>query len=130
MSITNINIGIDSEVESQAQSVLASLGIDMTEAVDLFLRQTIRQQSIPFGVAAPMEELAEEDEFFEPQNIVPKLGSLKGKIWMSDDFDAPMEEFEEQVVPVPIESMFGCMKGKIWMSDDFDAPMEEFEEYM
>ncbi len=24
-----------------------------------------------------------------------KAGLLKGKIWMSDDFDAPLEEFEE-----------------------------------
>ena len=59
MSTTNINISIDSEVEAQAQSVLALLGMDMTEAVDLLLRQMIRQQSIPFGVAAPMEEFAD-----------------------------------------------------------------------
>jgi antitoxin (DNA-binding transcriptional repressor) of toxin-antitoxin stability system len=25
----------------------------------------------------------------------PKAGSLKGKIWMSDDFDEPLEEFRE-----------------------------------
>jgi len=27
----------------------------------------------------------------------PKPGCLKGKIWIADDFDAPMEEFEEYV---------------------------------
>jgi len=25
----------------------------------------------------------------------PQFGSAKGKIWMSDDFDAPLEEFKE-----------------------------------
>jgi antitoxin (DNA-binding transcriptional repressor) of toxin-antitoxin stability system len=25
----------------------------------------------------------------------PKAGSLKGKIWISDDFDEPLEEFRE-----------------------------------
>ena len=25
----------------------------------------------------------------------PKAGSLKGKIWMSDDFDEPLEKFRE-----------------------------------
>jgi len=25
------------------------------------------------------------------------LGSLKGKVWMSDDFDAPLEEFAEYI---------------------------------
>jgi len=95
-----MNVSIDSEIGAQAQDVLASLGLDMNEAVDLFLRQTIRQRNMPFDVAAPMEEDFDEDdddeeEFFEPQNIVPIFGCLKGKIWMADDFDAPMEEFEE-----------------------------------
>jgi antitoxin (DNA-binding transcriptional repressor) of toxin-antitoxin stability system len=37
-----------------------------------------------------------------PQNIAgaqergrPQFGSARGKIWMSDDFDEPLEEFEE-----------------------------------
>ncbi len=25
----------------------------------------------------------------------PQFGSAKGKIWMADDFDAPLEEFKE-----------------------------------
>ena len=25
----------------------------------------------------------------------PQFGSAKGRIWMSDDFDAPLEEFKE-----------------------------------
>jgi hypothetical protein len=36
------------------------------------------------------------DGSFEPDPTkVPKLGCLEGEIWMADDFDAPMEEFEE-----------------------------------
>ena len=27
--------------------------------------------------------------------IIPKFGSLKGKIHLSDDFDAPLSDFEE-----------------------------------
>ena len=27
----------------------------------------------------------------------PKAGSCKGKIWMSDDFDAPLEELREHM---------------------------------
>jgi prevent-host-death family protein len=34
-----------------------------------------------------------------PPTAVPKkpplLGALKGKIWIADDFDEPLEEFEE-----------------------------------
>jgi len=29
------------------------------------------------------------------KNNAPKLGCMKDKIWMSDDFDEPLEDFEE-----------------------------------
>jgi hypothetical protein len=29
------------------------------------------------------------------QTKKPKFGSLKGKIWLSDDFDAPLEDFKD-----------------------------------
>ena len=117
MTATTISINIDSELEAQAQDVLASLGLDMTDAINIFLQQTIRQRSIPFVVPA------------EPVKRSPRLGGWEGKIWMSDDFDAPME-LQESAKPVKKGFQIGCMKGKIWMADDFDAPMEEFEEYM
>ena len=79
MTATNINISIDSELGTQAQNVLASLGLDMTEAINIFLQQTIRQRSMPFVVPN------------ESAKRVPQPGCMKGKIWMSDDFDAPME---------------------------------------
>lgn len=30
-----------------------------------------------------------------PVTGIPKAGSLKGKIWMADDFDEPLEELRE-----------------------------------
>ncbi len=35
------------------------------------------------------------DSDAEPWPGYPKAGSLKGKIWMSADFDEPLEEFRE-----------------------------------
>ena len=29
------------------------------------------------------------------ENTKPRFGSLKGKIWLSDDFDAPLEDFKD-----------------------------------
>ena len=54
-------------------------------------------------------------------------GWLKDKVWMADDFDAPLEE-PNKSLRKPRKP--GCMRGEIWMADDFDAPLEEFEEYM
>lgn len=32
----------------------------------------------------------------EPEESpLPRIGALKGKIWMAEDFDAPLDEFKE-----------------------------------
>ena len=80
---TNINIRVDSDVKSKAQDVFTALGLDMTSAINIFLRQAIRKNGIPFELTAAL-----------PQKT-PKFGCMKGQIRMSDDFDAPLEEFEE-----------------------------------
>ena len=83
MTNTNINIRIDSEVKAQAQEVLSKLGLDITTAVNLFLRQAICKQSVSFDISvAPLKKKA-------------KLGGWEGKIRINDDFNAPLEDFAE-----------------------------------
>lgn len=31
----------------------------------------------------------------ETTGVLPRIGALKGQIWISDDFDEPLEEFKE-----------------------------------
>lgn len=83
MPATNINVRVDSEIKSQAQEVFTSLGLDMTTAINIFLRQSIRQHGIPFPVTA------------KSAKKTPMPGCMKGKIWMSEDFDTPLEDFKE-----------------------------------
>ena len=45
------SITIDSEIKSQAQELLADLGLDLSTAVNIFLRQTIRENAIPFVIS-------------------------------------------------------------------------------
>jgi DNA-damage-inducible protein J len=82
MAATNINIRTDSELKSNAQSVLSSLGLDLSTAINVYLSQIVYRQAIPFEIAKPITKKA-------------KLGGWEGKIVMSSDFNAPMEEFEE-----------------------------------
>jgi DNA-damage-inducible protein J len=48
MANTSMNIRMDSEIKKQAQELFAQFGLDMTTAVNMFLRQSIREQGIPF----------------------------------------------------------------------------------
>ena len=83
MSNTTINIRTDSEVKAKAQDVLSALGLDLTTAVNLFLRQVICKQSVSFDVSiAPLRRKA-------------KLGGWEGKIRIPDDFNTPLEDFRE-----------------------------------
>ena len=50
MASTSMNIRMDSEIKRQAQELFAQFGLDMTTAINMFLRQSIRQQGIPFDL--------------------------------------------------------------------------------
>ena len=48
METTNLNIRTDKEVKAAAERIFDELGLNMTTAVNIFLRQTIRENGIPF----------------------------------------------------------------------------------
>ena len=50
MSKTTANISIDADVKAQAQALFAELGMDLSTAINVFLRQAIRENAIPFEV--------------------------------------------------------------------------------
>jgi len=86
MADTNINVRTDSELKARAQAVLADLGLDMSTAINIFLRQIVYKEALPFDVekTAPAKKPRSE-----------LRGILKGEVWMADDFDAPLEEMRE-----------------------------------
>lgn len=34
-----------------------------------------------------------------PEEPRPRFGSAKGQVWMSDDFDAPLDDFDDYMPP-------------------------------
>lgn len=58
MATSNMNIRMDSEVKASAQELFAQFGLDMTTAINMFLRQSIRERGIPFDLhLEPSKEL-------------------------------------------------------------------------
>ena len=47
---TSMNIRMNKDVKLHAQKIFNDLGIDLTTAVNVFLRQSIRYQGFPFDV--------------------------------------------------------------------------------
>ncbi len=50
MPMSAMNIRMDAEVKKEAQELFSEFGLDMTTAINLFLRQSIRERAIPFAV--------------------------------------------------------------------------------
>ncbi len=51
MSTVNMSIRMDTELKKQAESMLSDMGLNMTTAMNMFLRQVVRQGRIPFEIA-------------------------------------------------------------------------------
>ena len=47
---TNICIRVDTELKSQAETLFSELGMNLTTAVTVFLRQAVRESRIPFEI--------------------------------------------------------------------------------
>ena len=61
VATTNISIRMDTELKKQAESMFAEMGLNMTTAMNIFLRQVVRQGKIPFEIATdiPNAEMLE-----------------------------------------------------------------------
>ena len=54
MTPVSTNIKIDPELKEQARDLFESLGMNLTTAVNIFLRQSVREQAIPFRIGEPV----------------------------------------------------------------------------
>ena len=66
--MANITIRIDDTVKQEAETLFDKLGMSMSGAINVFFRQAIREQAIPFQIrVTPADE--KYDEYFNPKNI-------------------------------------------------------------
>lgn len=49
-NVSNVSFRIDSELKSQADALFSQLGMNMTTAFNIFLRQSVREGCIPFDI--------------------------------------------------------------------------------
>jgi DNA-damage-inducible protein J len=58
---TNLSIRIDRELKKQAETLFSELGMNTTTALNIFVRQSVRQGKIPFEISLnrPNAETAE-----------------------------------------------------------------------
>ena len=63
--MTNITIRVDENVKREAESLFSKLGFSVSGAINVFFRQAIREQAIPFQIKA----VSKYDEYFNEHNM-------------------------------------------------------------
>ena len=56
--MAQVNIRIDDSLKEQADRLFEKLGMNMSTAINVFIRQTVRQRRIPFAIAAETEQIS------------------------------------------------------------------------
>jgi len=76
--MAQVNIRIDDDLKKRADGIFDELGLNMTTAFTMFIRQTIRQGGIPFEVTT------RTDPFYSAENMSRLRKSIqkaeKGKL--------------------------------------------------
>ena len=73
--MTNITIRIDDDVKKEAETLFNKLGLSMSGAINVFFRQAITEQAIPFAIRTKTND-EKYSEYFTPENVQRILQSI------------------------------------------------------
>jgi len=65
-----INMRVDPRVKSDAESIFSSLGMTLTEAINVFLHKSVMEGGLPFDVRQPRYNAETEAAMAEAQAII------------------------------------------------------------
>ena len=56
MAVTNLNIRTDKDIKDKADQIFTELGLNMTTAINMFLRTAVREKGIPFTLKLDVQD--------------------------------------------------------------------------
>ncbi len=93
MPKVSANISIDAETKVKAQAMLAEFGMDLSTAVNIFLRQMIYEGKIPFSITREVPNKITVDAINEAKEIL----NFPEKYKKYDSVDSMMEDILGEV---------------------------------
>ena len=88
MATTNLNMRIETDLKKRSEQIFTELGLTMTTALTVFLRQVVRSNGIPFEMRLNIpndDTLAAIDDVNMDRNMSRKFHSVKE---LMEDLDA------------------------------------------
>ena len=83
-----VSTQIDEVTKQQFDMVCERIGISPSNALSMFIKGVINYNGISFNVATTQENGSK-------MSRKSVFGCMRGQFKMSDDFDAPLEDFKE-----------------------------------
>ena len=81
-------VRIDTDIKRQASEIFASLGLDMSTAVNLFLHQCVLRKGLPFSIELPSKPVCLDDitkEELEEEIMKGVQDFEDGNVFTSDE---------------------------------------------
>ena len=78
----NVTLRVDENLKKEAETLFSELGLNLTSAFNIFLRQAIREQQIPFAISrnipnsvtlAAMDSAEKDEDVYGPYDSVADL---------------------------------------------------------
>lgn len=82
---TNISIRMDSDLKTQAEALFGELGMNLTTAFNIFVRQSLREGGIPFDISLNQPNKETVSAMLEAERIASDP-SVKGYRNMDEMF--------------------------------------------
>ena len=90
---TDLHIRIDSEIKSNAEKLFSTFGITISDAVTMFLHQSIFEGGLPFELRQPQYNTETEIAIQEAKDMMS--GKIHGKVYTNlKDFYDDLESEE------------------------------------
>ena len=89
-----VSARVDKATKQQFKTMCESAGITQSVALGMIVKNVVDYRGFPFGAgASPKKRAAAPDKTAVRPPF--EFGSMAGKVWMADDFDAPLDDFKE-----------------------------------
>lgn len=78
--MAQINVRVDDDLKANAEKLFDELGLNISTAFNMFLKQAVRQGSIPFEITTRVEPFYSEANQAHLRKVIADLNSGKGLV--------------------------------------------------
>ena len=80
MKSVNVTFRVDEELKAQADQLFADLGMSLSTAFNIFLRQSVREQQIPFVISRNVPNAVTQAAMEAAENNEDMYGPFDGSV--------------------------------------------------